>query len=188
MMIERRNDYPVSLALALLIAVQTMTAVFFVTDVFGDLGDYERQPSSGLHLTIEAIAAAGPVAAIILECAYIRHLLRRKARLESSLETARGAVHDVIESHFDLWKLTPAERDVASLLVKGLSTARIAALRGSAEGTVKAQLNAIYRKADARNRSDLLSVIIDGLMGIDRLADTPEDNPRDGQSVGAGMT
>lgn len=39
-------------------------------------------------------------------------------------------------------------------------------MRGTAEGTVKAQLNSIYRKSGARNRSDLMSQILDAM--IDR--------------------
>ena len=73
-------------------------------------------------------------------------------------------LHSVIESHFDDWKLTVSERDVAALMVKGLSIAEIANVRGSAEGTVKAQLNAIYRKANARNRAEVLSHIMDTLI------------------------
>lgn len=50
-------------------------------------------------------------------------------------------------------------------MVKGLNTSEIAAMRGSAEGTVKAQLNAIYRKSDTRNRAEMLSALIDTMMG-----------------------
>ncbi|MEZ5824125.1 MAG: LuxR C-terminal-related transcriptional regulator [Geminicoccaceae bacterium] len=186
MMFVRNKDGPVSLALIALVVVQTLTSVFFIADVFGDLGEYGREPTSGVHLVIEAIAVAGLVAAIALECAFIRHLLNRKARLESSLQTAQSAVHDVIESHFERWKLTPAERDVASLLVKGLNTAEIANIRGSAEGTVKAQLNAIYRKSDARSRTDLLSHIIDGLMGGERSAEPDDITPERERALDAG--
>ena len=41
--------------------------------------------------------------------------------------------------------LSPAERDVALFQIKGLSVAEIAALRGTSEGTVKAQAAAIVR-------------------------------------------
>jgi len=37
-------------------------------------------------------------------------------------------------------------------------------MRGSAEGTVKSQLNAIYRKAGVGNRGELLSLLIEELM------------------------
>jgi DNA-binding NarL/FixJ family response regulator len=77
---------------------------------------------------------------------------------------ASSELQSVIESHFEQWKLTASERDVAALMVKGLSIAEIAKVRGSAEGTVKAHLNAIYRKAEARNRAEVLSNIMDALI------------------------
>ena len=70
----------------------------------------------------------------------------------------------VIEERFQNWALTPAERDVALFSIKGLSTAEIADLRNTSEGTVKAQTNAIYRKAGVSGRSQLLSLFIDELM------------------------
>ena len=46
----------------------------------------------------------------------------------------------------------------------GLTTQEIASLRNTSEGTVKAQTNAIYRKADVGGRPQLLSIFIDELM------------------------
>ena len=70
----------------------------------------------------------------------------------------------VMTQHFTDWRLTPAERDVAVFLVKGLSTRYIADLRGTSEGTIKAQTNAIYRKAAVTGRTQLLSTFIEDLM------------------------
>ena len=56
---------------------------------------------------------------------------------------------------------------VALFAIKGMSTAEIAALRSTSEGTVKAQTNAIYRKAGVSGRSQLLSLFIDDLMRDD---------------------
>ena len=70
----------------------------------------------------------------------------------------------VMTQHFTDWRLTPAERDVAVFLVKGLSTRDIADLRGTSEGTIKAQTNAIYRKAAVTGRTQLLSTFIEDLM------------------------
>jgi DNA-binding CsgD family transcriptional regulator len=56
---------------------------------------------------------------------------------------------------------------VALFAIKGLSTQEIAVLRATSEGTVKAQTNAIYRKAGVSGRSQLLSVFIEDLMRED---------------------
>jgi DNA-binding NarL/FixJ family response regulator len=45
-----------------------------------------------------------------------------------------------------------------------MSTAEIAGLRATSEGTIKAQTNAIYRKAGVTGRPQLLSLFIEDLM------------------------
>ena len=74
---------------------------------------------------------------------------------------------DLLEERFSEWALSPAERDVALFAIKGMSTAEIGVLRKTSEGTVKAQTNAIYRKAGVTGRPQLLSVFIEDLMRDD---------------------
>jgi DNA-binding CsgD family transcriptional regulator len=45
-----------------------------------------------------------------------------------------------------------------------MSISEIAVLRGSREGTIKAHLNAIYRKAGVSGRSQLVSLLVEDLM------------------------
>lgn len=146
-----------------LIAVQGFCAAIFISDAISDI--FYRSERDW-HIVIEVTASIALMLAIALETRNLLELLQRKANLERTLKNASLAVHSVIESKFTEWGFSPSERDVAGLLVKGLSTAEIAQVRGTAEGTVKAQLNAIYRKADARSRSDLMSQILDAM--IDR--------------------
>ena len=54
--------------------------------------------------------------------------------------------------------------DAALFAIKGLSIQDIAAVRETSEGTVKAQTNAIYRKAGVSGRSQLLSLFIEDLI------------------------
>jgi len=63
-----------------------------------------------------------------------------------------------------LWGLTPAEHDVAMMLIKGAPIAEIARLRQSAEGTVKAHCNRIYAKSGGSGRTELVSQFVDDLM------------------------
>lgn len=153
------------LVLILVIAAQALCAVVFLGDIVGDLFGRGEEGPEGKHAYVEALATFALIAAIIVELRILQWLLRRKAHLEQALSTAQNAVQEVIDSELEAWKLTPAERDVANFLIKGLSTGEIAEMRGSAEGTVKAQLNAIYRKSGFGSRSDLMSGLIDTLMG-----------------------
>ena len=89
---------------------------------------------------------------------------RRSARAEAQLRVASGAFMELLEERFAEWALTPAERDVALFALKGMNLQEIAGLRTTSEGTVKAQTNAIYRKAGVSGRPQLLSLFIEDLM------------------------
>ncbi|WP_439139112.1 helix-turn-helix transcriptional regulator [Roseicyclus sp.] len=154
------NPWP----LAGLILAQAACAGFFVWDVILDSGELTGLFPINVHFVIEAGAVLGLIAGIAVEIRVLLRLLARKAHLERQVTMAQSALHDVIEAHFEAWGLTAAEADVAWFTVKGLSIAEISQMRGSAEGTVKSHLNAIYRKADVTNRGALLALLIDDLM------------------------
>jgi DNA-binding CsgD family transcriptional regulator len=145
------------------IAVQAICAVVFVVDVVADWIEMGRG-SIDWHLGLEITATASLIVAIVLEAGQLRRMLLREAHMARSLSAAGRALHDIMEEHFAAWRLTPSEQDVATFLVKGADIAEIARLRGSAEGTVKAHLNAIYRKAGVSGRPGLLSLLIEDLM------------------------
>lgn len=150
--------------LVALIAVQSICAAFFLWDVIEDIRPGGIASLSNLHMAVEAGAAFSLFSAIVFEVRYLARLMQRKAHLESQVSIAAGAFQDIMLAHFDSWGLTPSESDVAMFAVKGLSIAEIAGLRGSAEGTVKAQLNAVYRKAGVSGRGALLGLLIDDLL------------------------
>lgn len=148
-----------------LMLLQGACAAYFVVDV---LRDYLDEPTGGwfrLHLVTEMLANLGLIAAIFFEGTYVLHLLRRQADSDRALSVASGALHEVMESYFGDWRLTPSEADVARFTIKGFTIAEIAALRGSAEGTVKTHLNAIYRKAGVPGRAQLVNLLIEELLG-----------------------
>ncbi|MDT8327491.1 MAG: helix-turn-helix transcriptional regulator [Roseovarius sp.] len=151
-------------ALLVLILVQVFCAAFFLWDVLHEAGPLGAQALRDFHVLAEAVAALCLLAAVLLETRYLMALLRRKAHLEWQVSLAARAFHDIIQDHFDRWGLTLAEQDVANFTIKGLSIAEIAALRGTAEGTVKSHLNGIYRKAGVAGRGALLSLLIDDLL------------------------
>lgn len=149
-----------------LIAVQILCTAFFLWDVIDDLRMVGTAFFSTIHLSVEAIAALSLILAVAFEIRYLMALLRRKAHLESQVSIAAGAFHDIMSAHFDSWRLSPAERDVAMFAIKGFSIAETARLRGSAEGTIKSQLNAVYRKAGVAGRGALLGLLIDDLIEV----------------------
>jgi len=147
----------------LVVAVQTLCTLFFLGDiVMSALG--MRPIAWDLYELIEIGAGLGLVLGIVMGIVAINRSHRRTARAEGQLRAASGAFMELLQERFAEWGLTPAERDVALFAIKGLSTQDIAGLRATSEGTVKAQTNAIYRKAGVSGRPQLLSVFIEDLI------------------------
>ncbi|PWK56394.1 regulatory LuxR family protein [Silicimonas algicola] len=150
--------------LVLLMAVQGICAVFFIVDVFADIAAEGGMSHLTVHMAVETLATLTLIAAMVLEARFFVSLLRHEVALEQDLAVAAAEVHEAIRAQFKDWKLSPAESDVAMFLVKGLGTAEIAEMRGSAEGTIKAHFNAVFRKAGVHSRAELLSMLIDRIL------------------------
>jgi DNA-binding CsgD family transcriptional regulator len=71
---------------------------------------------------------------------------------------------EAIDVQFSRWNLTDAEREVALLLLKGLSTKEIAAVRASSERTVREQARSIYSKGGLTGRSALSAFFLEDLL------------------------
>ncbi|MEJ6402750.1 helix-turn-helix transcriptional regulator [Yoonia sp. 2307UL14-13] len=146
-----------------IVLVQVICAVFFVSQILSSILGFAPF-SWQVHELIEVGAALGLMLGVILGLLILRRTVARNIVVEDQLRLASGAFMEVLEERFTDWALTPAERDVALFAIKGMSTQEIAALREVSEGTVKAQTNAIYRKAGVSGRTQLLSLFIDDLM------------------------
>lgn len=153
-----------TLALSGLLVAQAACAAFFVVDVMADFAGWDLLSEGTLHHSIELLAVVVLVLGIIRTAIEIRRIRTRHAKIEAQLRVAAGAFLELLEERFDDWELTPSERDVALLAIKGLSIAEIAEVRRTKEGTVKAQSNAIYAKAGVTGRQQLLSLFIEDLM------------------------
>lgn len=164
-----------TVALVALFVVQALCALFFVSDIaMSVFGIYPVPLSWSSREILEIGAAIGLVLGLVFGALAMRRSLRELKTARARLRRASSAFMDIMVEHFDDWGLTPAERDVALFSIKGLSTLDIATLRKTSEGTVKAQTNAIYRKAGVTGRPQLLSLFIEDLMGEPiRLRATP---------------
>ena len=148
-------------ALTAFLVIQTMAAVFFVGDVIGDL---REDPTSGFFI-FEALVTVALVLGVFLGAYALGRTIDLLRAQEAALEVARGALGQVIDRQFQAWALTPAERDVAFLALKGLDVADIAQMRSAAQGTVRAQLTRIYSKADVSGRAQFAAFFVEDLLG-----------------------
>jgi DNA-binding CsgD family transcriptional regulator len=69
-----------------------------------------------------------------------------------------------IDAQFDRWQLTGAEREVALLMLKGLSHKEIALIREASERTVRQQARSIYSKAKLSGRAALSAFFLEDLL------------------------
>jgi len=85
---------------------------------------------------------------------------RWRAEARSHLDGLGAA----IEAQFSRWNLTEAEREVALLLLKGLSHQEVAAVRAVSERTVREQARSIYSKAGLTGRTALSAFFLEDLL------------------------
>jgi len=85
-------------------------------------------------------------------------------RWRSDARSYLNGLGEAIEAQFSRWNLTEAEREVALLLLKGLSLKEIAAVRSTTERTIRAQAHALYAKAGLSGRASLSAFFLEDLL------------------------
>lgn len=149
--------------IVLLMAFQLLCSVYFVVELAIELRPLAWARLADFGSWSEIAATLALILGLVFEAAVLRRLMQQQRRMQQSLTVASGALSDLLEGYFALWGLTPTEQDVAAFTIKGFSIAEIARLRGSAEGTIKTHLNAIYRKSGVTGRAQLISVLVEDL-------------------------
>lgn len=154
-----------SVAIAAIVMIQGGCALFFVSNILLSVFGLSFRPIPwALREYLEIGAALGLTMGTVLGALVLYRNLKGRKHAEERLRRVRAEFADHLSERFDRWGLTPAESDVAIFAIKGLRTNEIAQLRQTSEGTVKAQTNAIYRKAGVNGRSQLLSLFIEDMM------------------------
>lgn len=78
---------------------------------------------------------------------------------------------DAIDEQFDVWGLTPTERDVGLALLAGRSLKRIARESRRSERTIRQHAIAVYRKAGLSGRAELAGFFLGDLLPGPRASD-----------------
>jgi DNA-binding CsgD family transcriptional regulator len=110
-----------------------------------------------------------------------RDLSSTRQEAERWRAEARAAVEGLslaIDHQFDRWALSPAEREVGLLLLKGLSLKEIATTRDTSERTAREQARAVYRKSGLTGRAELAAFFLEDLLAPRdpcRNTDTPRE-------------
>jgi DNA-binding CsgD family transcriptional regulator len=96
-----------------------------------------------------------------------RTLADRQAERDAWQASARRALEGLgraIDEQFRTWRLTPTEREVALLLLKGHGHKQIAALTGRSERTVRQHAVSVYQKSGLGGRAELAAFFLGDLI------------------------
>jgi len=157
------------------VMVLALVLALLVADLIAD----SLHGASRRHLLLEtsaALLAAAGLTAISVQTTRLerqRRLLGQRlaasqadaARWRDEAAAAIGGLRQAIERQLERWQLTPAEREIALLLLQGLGHKQIAARRGASERTVRQQAHMLYRKTGLGGRADLAAFFLGDLFG-----------------------
>ena len=161
--------------------LHVILAIALLSIIVGGTADLVMDnPASWLsfHVIFETLMIAGAlVMATTLwlgwwrsahSAAELRESLRTQGDERDAWRTsARAALEGlgrVIDAQFERWHLTPTEREVALMLLKGYEHKEIAALTARSERTVRQHAGAIYEKAGISGRAALAAYFLHDLM------------------------
>jgi DNA-binding NarL/FixJ family response regulator len=154
--------------------VLTLVAIFFMADIFFDI--QEGIPVS--HIWHEVVMFGIALGALIWQ---IRVIMKKNDHIESLntelLDTKQSyqewkakthasaqEIRQLIDKQFLLWHLSHSEKDVALLLIKGLSMKKIAEIRNTQEKTVRQQATTIYKKSELSGRQELAAFFLEDIL------------------------
>ncbi|MGY6705383.1 helix-turn-helix transcriptional regulator [Roseinatronobacter sp.] len=157
--------WQVVVIIIIVLLVQIASAGFFMIKILSELFliQFLWVPWEVQEL-LEILSSFGLLFGVISSVVLLSIGSRRATRINDQLQAAAGQFYDYVDRQFESWKLTPTERHVAILVIKGFSNAEIARLRGTTESTVKSQLSSIFRKSELSSRQQLVSHVIEDLV------------------------
>jgi len=154
-----------SLLLAAIVFLQVSFSLFYIVDMAMEIFGIRKVAVSWEYReTVQVVTIVGLLMGAFLGIVVLKHIGQSLREVDSRMLAASGQFHKLINRRFDEWGLSPSEKDVALFTIKGLSNSEIADVRGKSVGTIKAQCNAIYQKADVSGRTQLVSHFIEELI------------------------
>ena len=154
----------------------TLVLIFVLVSI--DLLKDADQGAALWHVLVEAGAALAALSGTFYLLRGTFALRRRLHREQAEFSAYRQAAEawrtesrkyvdglaKAIDAQLTKWNLTPAEKEVAFLLLKGLGLKDIARIRKTSEKTARVQSIAIYAKAGLAGRSELSAFFLEDLL------------------------
>lgn len=164
-MSAKKRELPGILILVPLILIQVASAAYFSFKILADLFLWQTFIFPWEYVEIlEILASLGMCVGVVCSLILLRKSTHKLRDAERQINAAAGEIHKQILLQFDEWNLTPTERDVALLVIKGFSNNEIASFRSTRESTIKSHITSIFRKAGLTSRQQLITHVIDDLL------------------------
>ena len=159
----------------ILSVVLSLIVLFLAEDIYSDLKEGATSAHVIVELVIVSLAFIGTIIVWQDFFSMQADLTRTKHELKSakkeSLEwieknqTLIKGLGSAIDIQMEQWQLTVSEKEIALLLMKGLSMKEIAEIRNTAERTVRQQSLAIYTKSGLSGRAELSAFFLEDILG-----------------------
>jgi len=153
------------------------SGIFAVLVAMDLVNDYQSG-STGRHLILEGILFAFSGGVFVMGLRQLTQARQEVTVLKSDLDRVhyekerwKKETHQLleglsqkIEEQFSQWHLTPAEKEVGFLLLKGLTLKEIADIRKTRLKTVQQQSQSIYQRTGLASRSELAAFFLEDLL------------------------
>lgn len=157
-----------------IVVILTVIVVMVTMDIIGDA----QEGVGWWHLLVEASIAGAALVGIylLLRSSFsLKRSLAEERKLSSRFQTEAEnwrlqskkyveGLSQTIDSQLTNWKLTQSEKEIAFLLLKGLSLKEVAEIRKTSEKTARTQSTSIYSKAGLAGRSELAAFFLEDLL------------------------
>lgn len=175
------NDEQLKLSINEQVAIGIFTAIIGILTAWDIAGD-AKTGTSFSHLFLEGLIV---LVSFLFFSRTIYILYQKNSKASKELQTIKkeslllrednqkyreesqrllSGIGVLIDKQFSSWNLTLSERDVALLLLKGLSHKEIANIRDTSEKTVRQQAGQVYEKANLEGRAQLSAFFLEDLL------------------------
>ena len=172
---KKNKEFRFSHAELIILRMTLLVVLFFsVFDIFHDIAT----KSSTAHLTVDFFLSGAIIIGLWILIGRAQRLNKNIEQLQDAYFTAKQDVQnlseskeqmlkgfgEVIDIQLDAWKLSQAEKEIALLMLKGLSHVEIAEIRHTSERTVRQQSLSVYAKSGVKGRTDLAAFFLEDIL------------------------
>ena len=159
---------------SILIAMLSIVIVINTLDFMKDI----TQGDEWLHIALEILTVFLSIWGIIMLVKTINQrsneissLHQQVSKSESDLDLSRSKLKAIgleyskyMHDQFKAWGLTPSEKEVAIIILKGLSFKEMADIRDTKEKTIRQQASTIYKKSKVSGRHEFSAWFFEDLL------------------------